>query len=92
MASQTRRGTHSPYCTLHDLRRSFSTLAQRVGLDRATVKDLGGGSTTGVVEKYYTGDISKTHRRAVAFLDSCDHVVAPFGESGNGRKSRNSCA
>ena len=32
------------YCTLHDLRRSFSTLAQRAGVDRYTVKDLGGWS------------------------------------------------
>jgi integrase len=30
------------HCTLHDLRRSFSTIAQRCGVDKYTVKDLGG--------------------------------------------------
>ena len=43
-----------PHCSLHDLRRSFSTLAQRAGVERAVVKDLGGWSTVGDVEKHYT--------------------------------------
>ena len=53
------------HCTLHDLRRSFSTLAQRAGVDRHLVKDLGGWSTVGVVEKHYTGDLSAAHRAAM---------------------------
>ncbi len=43
--------------SIHDLRRSFSTLAQRAGVDRLTVKDLGGWSSVTVVEKHYTGEI-----------------------------------
>lgn len=54
-----------PPCTLHDLRRSFSTLAQRAGVDKHTVKDLGGWSVVSVVEKHYTGDVSEVHRRAM---------------------------
>jgi len=54
------------HCALHDLRRSFSTLAQRAGVDRYTVKDLGGWSVVSVVEKHYTGDVSEAHRRAMA--------------------------
>lgn len=53
------------YCTLHDLRRSFATLAQRVGVDKYTVKDLGGWSTVSVVEGYYTGDVKEAHRKAM---------------------------
>lgn len=53
------------HCTLHDLRRSFSTLAQRAGVDRHVVKDLGGWSTVGVVEKHDSGDISLVHRQAM---------------------------
>jgi len=53
------------HCTCHDLRRSFSTIAQRAGVDKYTVKDLGGWSTVGVVEKHYTGDVSEVHREAM---------------------------
>ena len=53
------------YCTLHDLRRSFSTLAQRAGVDKYTVKDLGGWSVVSVVEKHYSGDVFEAHRRAM---------------------------
>jgi integrase len=53
------------HCTTHDLRRSFSTIAQRAGVDKYTVKDLGGWSTVGVVEKHYTGDVSEVHRQAM---------------------------
>lgn len=52
-------------CTLHDLRRSFSTLAWRAGVDKYTVKDLGGWSAVSVVERHYTGDVSEAHRRAM---------------------------
>ena len=52
-------------CSLHDLRRSFSTLAQRAGVDKYTVKDLGGWSVVSVVEKHYTGDVQEVHRRAM---------------------------
>ncbi len=54
-----------PPCNLHDLRRSFSTLAQRAGVDRYTVKNLGGWSVVSVVEKHYTGDVQEVHRRAM---------------------------
>jgi len=40
--------------TLHDERRSWSTLAQAAGVDRMTVKDLGGWSDVSVVERHYT--------------------------------------
>ena len=55
-----------PYCTPHDLRRSFSTIAQRAGVDRSIVKDLGGWSDISVLERHYTGDVSEAHRRAMA--------------------------
>ncbi len=51
--------------SLHDLRRSFSTLAQRAGVDKYTVKDLGGWSVVSVVERHYTGDVSEAHRKAM---------------------------
>ena len=51
--------------SLHDLRRSFSTLAQRAGVDKYTVKDLGDWSVVSVVEKHYTGDVQEVHRRAM---------------------------
>ena len=57
------------HATLHDLRRSFSTLAQRAGIDRHTVKDLGGWSTVGVVEKHYTGEVPDRLREAMSKLD-----------------------
>jgi len=55
----------SPATVNKDLRRSFSTLAQRAGVDRHVVKDLGGWSTVGVVEKHYTGDVSPVYRAAM---------------------------
>jgi len=51
--------------TPHDLRRSFSTLAQRAGVDKYTVKDLGGWSVVSVVEKHYTGDLLEVHHKAM---------------------------
>ena len=51
--------------TLHDLRRSLSTLLQRTGVDRSVVKDLGGGSDVKVVEKHDTGDIQPAPERAM---------------------------
>ena len=52
-------------CTLHDLRRSFSTLCQRAGIDRHVVKDLGGWSCVSVLERHYSGDISPVYRAAM---------------------------
>jgi integrase len=54
------------YCSIHDLRRSFSTICQRAGIDRNIVKDMGGWSSVGVVEKHYTGDVSAVYREAMA--------------------------
>ena len=54
-----------PTCSLHDCRRSFSTLAQRAGIDRITVKDLGGWSTVSVVEKHYTGEVPEVFKKAM---------------------------
>ena len=64
------------HCTPHDLRRSFSTIAQRAGVDKYTVKDLGGGSVVSVkdlggwpvvsvVEEHCTGEVMEVHRRAM---------------------------
>ena len=64
-----------PHCSLHDLRRSFSTLAQRAGIDVGTVKNLGGWSTIGVVEKYYTGEVPELSQRAMAKLDAAQEVA-----------------
>ena len=63
------------HCSLHDLRRSFSTLAQRAGIDVGTVKNLGGWSTIGVVEKHYTGEIPEVAQRAIAKLDAAQEVA-----------------
>ena len=52
-------------CSIHDLRRSFSTLGQRAGVDRHIIKDLGGWSSVTVVEKHYSGDISPVYREAM---------------------------
>lgn len=54
-----------PHCTLHDLRRSWSTILQRAGVDRSLVKDLGGWSTLSVVERHYTGEVDERHREAM---------------------------
>jgi len=51
--------------TLHDERRSWSTLAQAAGVDKMTVKDLGGWSDVKVVEKHYTGSVLPAHRAAM---------------------------
>lgn len=58
------------HATLHDLRRSFSTLAQRAGMDRALVKDLGGWSCLSVVERHYTGELDERYRDAMQRLDN----------------------
>ena len=52
-------------CTLHDLRRSFSTLAQRAGVDKFIVRDLGGWSSVSVVDRHYTGDVGDVYRQAM---------------------------
>jgi integrase len=54
-----------PHCTPHDLRRSFSTLMQRAGVDKATVKDLGGWSAISVIEKHYTGNVDEALHAAM---------------------------
>ncbi|MDM8008617.1 MAG: tyrosine-type recombinase/integrase [Phycisphaerae bacterium] len=54
-----------PACSIHDLRRSFSTLAQRAGVDKYTVKDLGGWSAVSVVERHYTGEVSSVLKEAM---------------------------
>lgn len=58
-----------PACTLHDLRRSWSTLLQRAGVDRSVVKDLGGWSSISVVERHYTGEVDQAYRRAIEKVD-----------------------
>ncbi len=58
--------------TLHDLRRSFSTHAQRNGIDVATVMRLGGWSSVAVVGTHYTGDIHGHLSAAMAQLDSTE--------------------
>lgn len=56
-------------CTLHDLRRSWSTLAQRAGVDRNVVKELGGWSDVRVVERHYSGEIPEVFRRATETIE-----------------------
>jgi integrase len=64
-----------PHCSLHDLRRSFSTLAQRAGVDTVTVKNLGGWSTIGVVEKHYTGEVPEAFERAMRTIAAAQGVA-----------------
>jgi integrase len=52
-------------CTFHDLRRSFSTLAQRAGVDRNVIRDLGGWSSVKVLERHYLGEIPTVHKQAM---------------------------
>jgi integrase len=73
--AEIRKAAGIAACTLHDLRRSFSTLAQRAGIDKATVKDLGGWSTIGVVEKHYTGETPEVFQRAMARLETAEGVA-----------------
>jgi len=63
--ARLRKQTTIPHCTFHDLRRSFSTLAQRAGVDIDTLLALGGWSVASVVKNHYTGDVSVAHRRAM---------------------------
>jgi integrase len=65
-----------PPCTLHDCRRSFSTQAQRAGIDRSVVKDLGGWSSVSVVEKHYSGEISAVYRQAMKRIASVTQATA----------------
>jgi len=51
--------------TIHDCRRSFSTIAQRVGVDRSVVKDLGGWASMRTLEKHYTGSVAPAHQRGM---------------------------
>lgn len=74
------------HCTLHDLRRSFSTLAQRAGLHPSMVQALGGWSSLAVVRKHYTGDVTEAHRKAMEFLDA-GPGVAPKPPRGRKRKT-----
>lgn len=57
-------------CTLHDLRRSFSTLAQRRGVDVPTIMRLGGWSSAAVVAAHYTGDLHGHLAATMARLDA----------------------
>ncbi len=61
-----------PKCTIHDLRRSFSTHAQRRGIDVATVMRLGGWSNEAVVRKHYTGDLGGLMQHTMAHLDATE--------------------
>lgn len=58
-------------CTLHDLRRSFSTLLQRAGIDVGTVQLLGGWSSIEVVRRHYTGDL---HGHLASAMSQMDQV------------------
>jgi integrase len=59
-------------CTLHDLRRSFSTLAQRHGVDVGTVMLLGGWASIAVVRAHYTGDLHGHLSAEMARLDALE--------------------
>lgn len=58
-------GTKISHCALHDLRRSWSTIMQRSGIDRSTVKEMGGWSSITVVERHYTGEVPEVHQQAM---------------------------
>ena len=64
-----------PYYSLHGLSRSIACLAQRAGIDEATVKDLGQWSTIGVVEKHYTGEVPEVWQRAMAKLYAAQELA-----------------
>lgn len=68
------RHTGLPKCSLHDLRRSFSTLAQRRGVDVGTVMLLGGWSSVDVVRRHYTGDLHGHLAATMATLDEVETV------------------
>lgn len=73
-------------CTLHDLRRSFSTLAQRAGLAPSTVQELGGWRSLVVVKRHYTGDVSQGQRLAMRQLDAVDRPrVSDGGKASDGQ-------
>lgn len=52
-------------CRIHDLRRPFTVIAQRAGVDRHVVKNLGGWSSVVAVERHYTGDVAPAYRQAM---------------------------
>jgi hypothetical protein len=70
---RVRRG-HCAECDCN-LTGSFSTLAQRAGIDRVTVKDLGGWSELSVVEKHYTGEVPEVFRRAIEQMEAVRGVA-----------------
>ncbi len=59
-------------CGLHDLRRSFSTLLQRRGVDVGTVMLLGGWSSVDVVRRHYTGDLHGHLAATMATMDGAE--------------------
>jgi integrase len=61
--------------TLHDLRRSFSTLAQRAGVDSVVMQRLGGWADLTTVRKHYTGDVTEADRRAIDQLTRAQGVA-----------------
>ncbi len=63
------------HCTLHDLRRSFSTLAQRAGVHKTIVKDLGGWSAVSVVERHYTGEVPEVLERAMEQIAAAQGIA-----------------
>ena len=63
------------HCRLHDLRRCFWTLGQRAGVDKHTVKDLGGWSTVAVVEKHDNGERADVFRRATETIEESAGVA-----------------
>ena len=50
------------------LKKPKSLLTGCVGVDKYTVKDLGGWSVVSVVENHFTGDVSEVHRRAMELI------------------------
>ena len=63
------------HCSIHDLRRSFSTLAQRAGVNKYVVKDLGGWSEVSVVENHYTGEVPEVLDRAMKKIAAAQGVA-----------------
>jgi hypothetical protein len=52
-----------------------SLLWLSAGIDKATVKDLGGWSALSVVEKHYTGEVVEAHRTATRRFENARGVA-----------------
>ena len=57
-------------CSVHELRRTFATLALQAKVDPKTVAAITGHADTATLFKYYTGTDAEQKRKAVAGLEA----------------------